>query len=59
MTDEEQWGKYLVKCGNCGEVLLPWKCLTITSKETDWRTHCMCPKCNNLFDRDTSFVNQN
>lgn len=57
--DEKQWYKYLVKCPNCSKVFLPWKCLSITNKDTDWKTHCICPDCKGSFNRDSNFVNNN
>lgn len=56
--EEKQWEKYLVKCPKCGNVFLPWKCLSIRSQETNWKTNCVCPTCKERFERDKSFINK-
>ncbi len=48
--------KYLVECPNCGNIFLPWRCLSITTAETNWKTHCVCPSCKKMFERDSSYV---
>lgn len=58
MTDKNQWEKrYMVRCPQCGHTFLPWECLSITSKDTNMKTNCICPNCKKQFERDTSYVN--
>ena len=57
-NEEKQWSKYMVMCPNCEHTFLPWKCLSITTDNTNWKTHCICPNCQKAFERDSSFINQ-
>ena len=56
--EDDKFEKYTVKCPNCGLEFLPWHCLSITDENTDWKTNCVCPNCNNSFNRDENFVNK-
>ena len=58
MEEQERWIKYMVMCPNCGYTFLPWKCLTITTAKTNWKTNCICPSCKTSFERDVSFVKE-
>lgn len=59
MTAEEQWSKFLIKCPKCGNIFLPWKCLSITNETSNWRTFSLCPSCKAFFDRDSSYLIKN
>lgn len=57
MEEEKQWSKYMVMCPKCGYTFLPWKCLSVSTAKTNWKTHCVCPSCKHSFERDTAYIN--
>lgn len=49
--------KYLLRCGKCGCMFLPWKTLMVTLPQNNMRPYIYCPQCKNYDDMDKFKIN--